>query len=100
MQFPEKYYNDIQSIKAFALEEEPEYPEWMYCVQDDEEYPPVDMTYTFEIVGDPYVIWNGVEFDVNVHVKFGSDVAPGEYCAAMEFYAGGEDFFYHGFIVP
>ena len=69
-------------------------------IGNDEDYPPVEATYTCEIENDPFLIKNGQEFTVVVHLTVAKGVPAGTYSLAISPSFGQECIWRDVLIVP
>ena len=63
-------------------------------------FPSMNATYTYEIENDPYLIREGDEFVLGVHVTLPQGTPSGTYTVAISFNYGEEQIFTNALIVP
>lgn len=71
-----------------------------YRVVYDDTIPAVDVSYTGEVENDPYLVRDGEQFTVVVHLTFPKGTAPGVYSIALSFSVFDERVYENVLIVP
>ena len=76
-------------VKAFVpddeseMESEHENLKYFQVIRRDEEYPPIQSGWTYELMGDPVLIRVGDEYTLTIRVTLPKGTAPGAYSLAM-----------------
>lgn len=89
------------TLKVFRLspdetEEDAPYFGYLY---EDEEYPPMDVTYTYQIADAPAIIKEGDTFRVDLHLQIAPEVEPDTYSLGVRIHNDNEIVFRNALIV-